>query len=121
MTMMPQSSPAQLQWSHVLSDVETARIRRRPRIRPSRLQWSHVLSDVETAPCAIVISGTPASFYGATSFQTWKQLDMRRSVKNVWQLQWSHVLSDVETLIRPTHRAIHIAASMEPRPFRRGN
>src|SRR5712691_1030392 len=61
------------------------------------LQWSHVLSDVETAPLpeAGLFCNTP--------------------------LQWSHVLSDVETIgLRPTSFP-PLPASMEPRPFRRGN
>src|SRR5713101_6669348 len=38
------------------------------------------------------------------------------------RLQWSHVLSDVETSAGTIlTAAIYNAASMEPRPFRRGN
>src|SRR6266852_5628915 len=91
-----------LQWSHVLSDVETRRPSTRHAPRTAMLQWSHVLSDVETCPNADrrpdrsvgveLASMEPrpfrrgndhprqraaravwCSFNGATSFQTWKR------------------------------------------------
>jgi len=65
------------------------------------LQWSHVLSDVETTTYATSYVRRARSFNGATSFQTWKQLPRSGTASTSTPLlQWSHVLSDVET--RPT-------------------
>ena len=110
----------QLQWSHVLTNVETSRrcCRRR---RESQLQWSHVLTNVETT----------------------------KIIMDVWgalELQWSHVLTNVETIKASRAKASgvvgfngatssrtwkrqgrrdwkcrHALASMEPRPHERGN
>src|SRR5436190_1143528 len=63
---------------------------------PYLLQWSHVPSDVET-------SLAPSTF------------------SSVCALQWSHVPSDVETILTSRKPSSHTTASMEPRPFRRGN
>ena len=65
----------------------------------NELQWSHGLSTVETTT-------------GMQNDETRQQL-----------LQWSHGLSTVETLIRqnPGSGSVHLPASMEPRPFDRGN
>src|ERR1700759_4851607 len=60
-----------LQWSHVLTNVETCS-RIAPSIGTNSLQWSHVLTNVET------ISHVA---------QTYAQN----------RLQWSHVLTNVET------------------------
>ena len=61
-------------------------------------------------------------FNGATSFQTWK---LSRAACHplllVKRLQWSHVLSDVETSRIDYFVKMDVRASMEPRPFRRGN
>ena len=104
--------------SHVSSDVETcycaalakeghASMEPRPFRRgnalmrsvesttPAPLQWSHVPSDVETA-----------------------QEAQREAL--ALRLQWSHVPSDVET--GSDYAGLRLGdASMEPRPFRRGN
>ena len=64
------------------------------RVEP-QLRWSHVPSDVETREH---LAGGRVSIV----------------------LQWSHVPSDVETEYRRLHHA-ETCASMEPRPFRRGN
>src|SRR5713101_6398099 len=134
------------------------------------LQWSHVLSDVETRAGGAGAGSATASFNGATSFQTWKRwhwYDSRGSwgrfngatsfqtwkrlrrasgLLSALALQWSHVLSDVETTpvatisarrsgrfngatsfqtwkprSRVEHHGFAFGASMEPRPFRRGN
>ncbi len=132
-----------LQWSHVLSNVETKQPRRAPWLsvgfngatsfrtwkrvplpnltsvalasmepRPFErgneakgnyetlknevLQWSHVLSNVETS--AVVVS---------------------RNILDL--LQWSHVLSNVETSLHGQWYNPARRASMEPRPFERGN
>ena len=73
--------------------------------------WKH-------APCRRY-SRSRRSFNEATSFQTWK-LAVDSSEQSRTVLQWSHVLSDVETNTA-CHRTLPERASMEPRPFRRGN
>ena len=60
------------------------------------LQWSHVLPNVETS-AGLVRAGAYTRFNGATSFRTWK-------------LEPSALASRLES-----------KASMEPRPFERGN
>ena len=108
-----------LQWSHVLTNVETSR-RARPLLRKALLQWSHVLTNVETP-------------------------DARRLGHTREELQWSHVLTNVETeslrqteqqtwgfnratssrtwkLLRCKEMDVNTEqASMEPRPHERGN
>src|SRR5438552_2623666 len=86
-----------LQWSHVLSNVETPAMPNSSTTCQIMLQWRHVLSNVETAMVGSHLI-----------------LDT--------QLQWSHVLSNVETaeLLEVTRKAARLA-SMEPRPFERGN
>src|SRR5712691_6329904 len=85
-----------LQWSHVLSDVETTTPGAPSRAPPHLLQWSHVLSDVETrAGGSLRPSLTPASM---------EPRPFRRGNMN-----------DYDATVLPS------AASMEPRPFRRGN
>ena len=64
----------ELQWGHVLSDVEMGAMRVIPH-REKMLQWGHVLSDVEI-------------FF--------RRLDTPDLIK----LQWGHVLSDVEMASR---------------------
>ena len=83
------------------------------------LQWSHVPSDVETYAHR-TMSVLRSCFNGATSLQTWKQWRCQLARASVRSLQWSHVPSDVETCLR-LRTAEHQCASMEPRPFERGN
>ncbi len=134
-----------LQWSHVLSNVETSCSRHSLHER-RRLQWSHVLSNVETGSrrqetrytmqasmeprpfergnqlAVPVRSSSEVGFNGATSFRTWKPIASARSVPAVASLQWSHVLSNVETVYRSQKCLTAFRhASMEPRPFERGN
>jgi len=86
---------AGLQWSHVLSDVDS--ICDAKRFDPERaLQWSHVLSDVDRQSPPTRRWRWRRRFNGATSFRTW--IDFRN------RLQVAH--------FQP--------ASMEPRPFGRG-
>ena len=84
-----------LQWSHVLTNVETPR-REPEAASPVLLQWSHVLTNVETRQ------------------EREKEADAKR-------LQWSHVLTNVETTARTKPRHRPQGASMEPRPHERGN
>ena len=85
-----------LQWSHVLTNVETLRGYLRENKNKYVLQWSHVLTNVETC-----ITLSPSSAY-------------------LW-LQWSHVLTNVETVRAALTGNLDVAASMEPRPHERGN
>ncbi len=85
-----------LQWSHVLSNVETIEDLMGC-LHNWQLQWSHVLSNVETSEIS------------------------SRAESVIVMLQWSHVLSNVETLQDRPVRAEPIRASMEPRSFKRGN
>ena len=61
-----------LQWSHVLTNVETLDFRTWNLLRYQPLQWSHVLTNVETLTTILRFVGDPS-------------------------LQWSHVLTNVET------------------------
>src|SRR6201986_2087604 len=86
---------AMLQWSHVLTNVETLRVCLCI-IVGIVLQWSHVLTNVET----LRVACTPPSvfrFNGATSSRTWKRFDSKPDV------------------------LAQLRASMEPRPHERGN
>ena len=60
-----------LQWSHVLTNVETAK---KPAAKKSDnlLQWSHVLTNVETGNGSRQKGGQSICFNGATSSRTWK-------------------------------------------------
>src|SRR5205085_11470687 len=60
------------------------------------LQWSHVLTNVETRT---KVSKSPfaSSFNGATSSRTWKHVTFVPIAVAETQLQWSHVLTNVET------------------------
>ncbi len=67
----------ELQWGHVLVDVETIVFALAFR-SPSALQWGHVLVDVETRWELARASRGGAGFNGATSWWTWKRLWERR-------------------------------------------
>ncbi len=64
-----------LQWSHVLSNVETSEISSRAESVIVMLQWSHVLSNVETGGGSDRTNYHLTGFNGATFFQTWKRID----------------------------------------------
>ena len=110
-----------LQWSHVLTNVETSRSHHAPAHRTKPLQWSHVLTNVETRQLAqnrLSLTG----FNGATSSRTWKQEVEEYIEARDKKLQWSHVLTNVETQPRDyLDRSGLQDASMEPRPHERGN
>jgi hypothetical protein len=103
-----------LQWSHVLSNVET-RNNAGTLTEVEGLQWSHVLSNVETLGSALHCCGIqPASmeprslsnvetpticatqprrsgrFNRATPFRTWKHQFSWNGFKPAQELQWSH-------------------------------
>ena len=85
------------------------------------LQWSHVLTNVETKAMAINYEAAKSSFNGATSSRTCKPERSQEPPTSLTVLQWSHVLTNVETLNQPgLHRGPDFA-SMEPRPHERGN
>ena len=60
-------------------------------------------------------------FNGATAFQPWKCLWLRKAKFSVATLQWGHGLSAVEISPCPPCLRGVIHASMGPRPFSRGN
>ena len=60
-------------------------------------------------------------FNGATAFRPWKRPNPSTTTSHVNTLQWSHGLSTVETLGPALGVAGVVRASMEPRPFDRGN
>ena len=64
-----------LQWSHVLTNVETSSAWA-ARAANNSLQWSHVLTNVETRGRKITLAAS-SGFNGATSSRTWKQLIQR--------------------------------------------
>ena len=115
----PASFPT-LQWSHVLTNVETCEASMSSRSTPS-LQWSHVLTNVETALCCIRKTGFAARFNGATSSRTWKLPSSYFAQSMERLLQWSHVLTNVETPGGTIWLDRDAVASMEPRPHERGN
>ena len=86
---------AQLQWSHVFSDMVRLYKRRRSGRNITGLQWSHVFSDM-VSQC------------------------MTSSGVDPWGLQWSHVFSDMVRSGREATERRDDAASMEPCLFRHG-
>src|ERR1700759_4023936 len=110
-----------LQWSHVLTNVETAGATPAP-ASAKGLQWSHVLTNVETWGAIRAGEIEQSGFNGATSSRTWKlEESEQRAESAIEWLQWSHVLTNVETtkVCRIYPRATR--ASMDPRPHERGN
>src|ERR1043166_8272820 len=87
-----------------------------------KLQWSHVLTNVETRRLPARLRRHHNGFNGATSSRTWKPFFDFAGQPGRHLLQWSHVLTNVETKpLRPSPRRHTGAASMEPRPHERGN
>ena len=82
-----------LQWSHVLTNVESSRPRS-PKQHERTLQWSHVLTNVERRLLLLPWLWL-RRFNGATSSRTWKAVCTVRSNTDE-KLQWSHVLTNVE-------------------------
>ena len=60
------------------------------------LQWSHVLTNVETSSARSFAKMFNCSFNGATSSRTWKH-QRADDADCSGRLQWSHVLTNVET------------------------
>jgi len=111
---------ALLQWSHVFSNVE---ILRHPRRGQPAAQGFNGATFFQTWKFRrIAPAGTSTScFNGATFFQTWK-FAVRWAVRSDDEaLQWSHVFSNVEIFADFPETPDNIAASMEPRFFKRGN
>ncbi len=86
----------------------------------STLQWSHVLTNVESHFPANRFDHRGAGFNGATSSRTWKAETSRSVFVCEGELQWSHVLTNVERPFPSRISAPHSEASMEPRPHERG-
>ncbi len=61
------------------------------------LQWSHVLTNVETSRLTRRTAAAPSDFNGATSSRTWKHVKESGPEVEAPILQWSHVLTNVET------------------------
>ena len=88
--------------------------------RQRKLQWSHVLTNVESRLCVEHVPAEPARFNGATSSRTWKEyftrkgcLLCRRSFNGATSSRtWKEAdgVSQSECTF----------ASMEPRPHERG-
>src|ERR1043166_2912600 len=89
-----------LQWSHVLTNVETPTLRRWLALL-SPLQWSHVLTNVETPQPMSAPAASRICFNGATSSRTWKRVLLDATERGYASLQWSHVLTNVETRPAP--------------------
>ena len=88
--------------------------------RPSSLQWSHVLTNVESAPLDLWLLRPQPRFNGATSSRTWKEIVETTGFTYTGTLQWSHVLTNVESLAAHPRIWQENFASMEPRPHERG-
>ncbi len=82
------------------------------------LQWSHVLTNVESRAACFARCSIPG-FNGATSSRTWKASKWKDLILPHWLLQWSHVLTNVERREAGREDAGK-HASMEPRPHERG-
>ena len=63
------------------------------------LQWSHVLTNVETREEAEGREHERIRFNGATSSRTWKLSSLSGVNASSPLLQWSHVLTNVETRV----------------------
>src|SRR5919202_712154 len=90
------SQVATLQWSHILTDMETPAGRPNPPLNRRPLQWSHILTDMETVIRAFVAAPCES-------------------------LQWSHILTDMETWPIAWASLPTSPASMEPHPHGYGN
>ena len=106
-----------LQWSHVLTDVETPPVRSRSLTCPS-LQWSHVLTDVET-----ILAPQPADLVLPASMEP--RPNRRGNVRTLCPVVRPYASMEPRPnnvkrpWIRPVSRTS--ISSMEPRPNRRGN
>ena len=134
-----------LQWSHVLTNVETRRVaglddgqalpsmEPRPHERGNHshpcketetspwLQWSHVLTNVETYSLHVTRSTMASRFNGATSSRTWKR---GHGLHPRHRLDGFNGATSSRTWKLHGGRGHEVArhhASMEPRPHERGN
>ncbi len=96
-----------LQWSHVLSNVESATGTVMVKAL-AELQWSHVLSNVERLSADVPAQGRPR-FNGATFFRTWREGAIPRRGNQSQALQWSHVLSNVERFLNGRFAPLNMA------------
>ena len=83
------------------------------------LQWSHVLTNVETAAWPPPFSVTVASMEPRPHERGNGFAEAGKMPSG--KLQWSHVLTNVETYEHHHQRGHQAKASMEPRPHERGN
>src|SRR2546425_744989 len=111
---------AELQWSHVPSDVETT--------GPYELERRHQPASMEPRPFRRGNPNQPSEGWIVIEasmeprpFRRGNDKSSKHREGHHTKLQWSHVPSDVETSILGGWRWPAGAASMEPRPFRRGN
>ena len=109
-----------LQWSHVLTNVETAFSRRRRGQDHGSFNGATSSRTWKPTPRR-ANSRTTLCFNGATSSRTWKRRTARPRRRAEDLLQWSHVLTNVETARPRDQLGEHTQASMEPRPHERGN
>ncbi len=135
-----------LQWSHVLTNVETFAPKRAPIRRGVLLQWSHVLTNVETLfeydsdNAATIASmeprshergnieiagaryGCPHRFNGATFSRTWKR-PRTRCPGRAWSGRFNGATFSRTWKLCTIHinRPHDGSASMEPRSHERGN
>ena len=109
-----------LQWSHVLTNVET--------IESRDLAERIIGASMEPRPHERGNMDAPVrarrgsrGFNGATSSRTWKHQQHQSARLRRVPLQWSHVLTNVETVEERDEQRPLFDASMEPRPHERGN
>ena len=137
-------NPGRLQWSHALSGVETggraagpgrvvlASMEPRPFRRGDRMPASEAHDEQSSFNGATPFQAWRRgyagnwelggrSFNGATPFQAWRRHPVPLLGAMLKTLQWSHALSGVETEVRGDDSLPKGDASMEPRPFRRGD
>ena len=93
-----------LQWSHVLTNVETKRVSESHFVCkcPSMEPRPHERGN---PPLYRSTGRGEKSFNGATSSRTWKLTPPSRMSPGLRLLQWSHVLTNVETIL-PTGDAV---------------
>src|SRR5579875_2255422 len=111
---------AALQWSHGHTAVETTSRSRSRRVRMSRFNGATAIRPWRRS---IGRRGrrTSGGFKGATAIRPWRHYTRQGACKGRYLLQWSHGHTAVETLVHcVAHREV-LRASMEPRPYGRGD
>ena len=121
---LPVSGPTRfsgcwLQWSHVLTNVETLFTRRSPqnKFQASMEPRPHERGNED---CIEADSGRADRFNGATSSRTWKPVQERPRPPNS-NASMEPRPHERGNLGRPPYWSGSIHASMEPRPHERGN